>query len=164
MKRKVLFLCTGNSARSIIAEFLLKKKGSARFESYSAGSRPKGVPHPLALRTLRETFHVDPGDARSKSWDEFRDVKFDFVITLCDSAREECPFWPGQPIVAHWGSPDPAAATGSEEERMRAFSNVAWQICRRLELFLSLPMDKLDKLGLEMADAVKRIGEQELIP
>src|ERR1700736_305011 len=121
-RRSVLFLCTGNSARSILAEFLLTHRAPAQFRAYSAGSNPRGEVHPLALRVLREQFQIDPAGARSKSWEEYEDVRFDFVITLCDNARESCPIWPGQPVVAHWGSPDPAAVEGSEERRAVAFS------------------------------------------
>ncbi|HEY5741201.1 MAG TPA: arsenate reductase ArsC [Terrimicrobiaceae bacterium] len=104
----ILFLCTGNSARSIFAEYLLKKIAPTRFETCSAGSNPKTEPHPLALQILREDFKIDVSDAYSKSWTDFEEVVFDFVVTLCDNARESCPVWPGQPILAHWGSPDPA--------------------------------------------------------
>ncbi len=151
---QVLILCTSNSARTIFGEYLLRAKGKGRFAVRSAGARPAGHVHPLALRVLRERYDLDAPDARSKSWDEFKDVKFDFVITVCDSAKEACPIWPGQPVVAHWGSPDPAAATGSEEERFRAFVNIASQIARRVELFCAFPDDKLTPL------AVQDIGRQ----
>src|ERR1700681_2136808 len=105
---KVLFLCTGNSARSILAEYLMRKTDGRRFEPFSAGSNPKGQVHPLALRLLKEVYKIDASDARSKSWDEYQDVAFDFVVTVCDNAREACPISPGQPIVAHWGVQDPA--------------------------------------------------------
>jgi arsenate reductase len=140
----IMFLCTGNSARSIFAEYLLKKIAPVRFETYSAGASPKPAPHPLALEILREDFKIDPSDAYSKSWDEFEDVPFDFVITLCDNAKETCPVWPGQPIRAHWSSPDPAAVEGSDSEKRRAFWQIAQQIRRRLELLASLPFEKLD--------------------
>jgi len=154
---KILFLCTGNSARSILAEYLAKSLGAGKLEAFSAGSNPKPSPHPLALKVLEEKFRMDASAARSKSWDEFCGVNFDFVITLCDSAQESCPVWPGQPVLAHWGSPDPAAATGTDAEREKVFWNVAQQIKRRLELFCSLPFDKLDALRLEKA--VREIGE-----
>lgn len=154
---KILFLCTGNSARSILAEYLAKSLGAGKLESFSAGSHPKSAPHPMAVKILREKFGLDTGGARSKSWDEFRGVSFDFVITLCDSAKESCPVWPGQPVIAHWGSPDPAEATGTDAEKEKAFWNVAQQIKRRLELFCSLPFEKLDALRLETA--VRKIGE-----
>ena len=152
---KVLILCTGNSARSILGEYLLREKGRGRFEVFSAGSHPAGRVNPLAVRTLREKYGLDAGGARSKSWDEFKDVKFDFVITVCDNAKEACPLWPGQPMIAHWGSPDPAAAAGTEEEKYRCFVNVASQIARRVELFCAFPDDKL----LD-AVAVRQVGQQ----
>jgi len=156
---KILFLCTGNSARSIFAEYLLKEIASVRFETYSAGASPKPAPHPLALQILREDFRIDASDAYSKSWEEFKDAQFDFVITLCDNAKESCPVWPGQPIVAHWSSPDPAAVEGSNAEKRRAFWQVAQQIKRRLELLSSLPFEKLD--ALRLAAATKEIGLRE---
>lgn len=140
---KVLILCTGNSARSVLGEYLLREKGRGRFEVHSAGSHPTGRVNPLAVRTLREKYGIDAGAARSKSWDEFKDVKFDFVITVCDNAKEACPIWPGAPVVAHWGSPDPAAAAGSEEDKFRVFVNVASQIARRVELFCAFTADQL---------------------
>ncbi len=159
--RKILFLCTGNSARSILAEFLLRKKDPYRFTSYSAGAAPKPSPHPMALRVLRETFRIEPEGARSKSWDEYADLRFDFVITVCDNARESCPVWPGQPIVAHWGSPDPAIFEGPEAEQQRLFEDVGWQISRRLDLLLNLPVDKLEELRVNLETATRSIGEQE---
>jgi protein-tyrosine-phosphatase len=152
---KVLILCTGNSARSVLGEYLLREKGKGRFEVHSAGSHPTGRVNPLAVRTLREKYGIDASAARSKSWDEFKDVKFDFVITVCDNAKEACPVWPGQPMIAHWGSPDPAAATGTEDEKYRFFINVASQIARRVELFCAFPDDRL----LD-AVAVRQVGEQ----
>lgn len=160
-KFKLLFLCTGNSARSIIAEYLLRKVASDKFEVFSAGSSPKSQPHPLALSTLVEHYRVDVSDARSKSWSEFEGVHFDFVITLCDNAKETCPVWPGQPIIAHWPSPDPAEYVGTEEEKARVFWQVSQQIQRRLELFASLPFEKLD--ALRLAAATRDIGTQEPI-
>jgi arsenate reductase len=151
---QVLILCTGNSARSIFGEYLLRAKGQGRFAVRSAGSHPTGRVHPLAVQVLRERYDLDASDARSKSWDEFKAEKFDFVITVCDRAKESCPVWPGQPIVAHWGSPDPAAATGTDEEKYRFFVNVASQIARRVELFCAFPDDKLTPL------AVQEIGRQ----
>ncbi|MFP2905965.1 arsenate reductase ArsC [Pyxidicoccus sp. 3LFB2] len=156
---KVLFLCTGNSARSILAEFLLKRLGGDRFEVHSAGAAPKGEVHPIALRLLRERFRIPATDARSKPWEEFSDVRFDFVITLCDKARESCPVLPYQPVIAHWGSEDPAAVEGSELEKEAAFLRVAMEISRRLELFLALPIEKLDRLRLTAL--TRGIGEQE---
>lgn len=151
---KVLILCTGNSARSIIGEYLLRAKGRGRFEVHSAGAAPTGRVNPLALWVLREHYGIDASDARSKSWNEFKDVKFDLVITVCDNARETCPIWPGQPIVAHWGSPDPAAALGAEEQKQRLFVQVASQIARRIDLLCAFPDDKLEPL------LVRQIGEQ----
>jgi len=153
---KLLFLCTGNSARSIIAEYIVKRYASEIFDVFSAGSNPKLAPHPLALKTLREHFGIEAADARSKSWEEFSDIEFDFVITLCDNARESCPVWPGQPVIAHWGSPDPAEAVGTDEQKEKTFWDVTQQIKRRLELFWSLPFEKLDSLRLE--HATKEIG------
>jgi arsenate reductase len=158
---KILFLCTGNSARSIFAEYLLKGIAPLRFETHSAGASPKPAPHPLALEILRQDFRIDASDASSKSWEEFKGVQFDFVITLCDNAKETCPAWPGQPIVAHWNSPDPAAVEGSKAEKRRAFWKVAQQIKRRLDLLASLPFEKLDALRLEAA--TKEIGVREKI-
>jgi len=158
---KILFLCTGNSARSIFAEYLLKQIAPDRFQTYSAGASPKPAPHPLALEILRADFKIDASEAYSKSCAEFNDAEFDFVITLCDNAKETCPVWLGQPIVAHWSSPDPAAVEGSQAERRRAFWQVAQQIRRRLELLASLPFAKLDALRLEIA--TKEIGIREKI-
>jgi arsenate reductase len=155
---KVLILCTGNSARSIIGEYLLRAKGRERFAVFSAGSHPTGRVNPLAVRTLRERYGLEAGDARSKSWDEFKDVKFDFVITVCDQAREACPVWPGQPLIAHWGSPDPAAFAGTEDQKYRFFINVASQIARRVELFCAFPDDRL----LDAA-AVRNVGRQFIL-
>jgi arsenate reductase len=158
--KKVLFLCTGNSARSVFGEYLLRTVAPLRFETYSAGAQPSGRVNPMTLRVLKEFFHVDASDARSKSWDEFKDIRFDFVITVCDNARESCPVWPGQPIVAHWGSPDPAAFKGTEEESFRFFRDVALQIRRRCQFFAALPMEKLDRLRL--AEQIHDIGQKEI--
>ena len=152
--KKVLILCTGNSARSIIGEYLLRALGKGRFETYSAGASPSGKVNPLSLWVLKDRYGIDARDARSKSWDEFRNVKFDFVITVCDNARESCPVWPGQPIVAHWGSPDPAAFEGTEEQKKRFFIAVASQLSQRINLFCALPEDKLQALQ------VQKIGQQ----
>lgn len=132
---KVLILCTGNSARSVLGEYLLRAKGKGRFEVHSAGSHPTGRVNPLAIRTLKEKYGLDATAARSKSWDEFKGVKFDFVITVCDNAKEACPVWPGQPMIAHWGSPDPAGVEGTEEQKYWCFVDVASQIARRVDLF-----------------------------
>ncbi|WP_241073039.1 arsenate reductase ArsC [Achromobacter insuavis] len=148
----VLFLCTGNSARSILAEGLLNGLAGDRFRAYSAGSTPKGEVHPLALATLA-SYSLPIDGYRSKSWDEFAAPdapRMDFIITVCDNAAGEvCPFWPGHPLTAHWGVPDPASHAGNEAERAKAFHDAARMLKRRIELFLSLPHDKLDALSLQ---------------
>ena len=156
---KLLFLCTGNSARSIFGEYLLRRLGGPRFQVYSAGASPTSKVNPFAIRVLKDCFHIDAREARSKSWEEFKTVEFDFVITVCDNARETCPVWPGQPIIAHWSSPDPAAVEASDEEKYRAFKEVAFQINRRLQLFTSLPLEKIDRLRL--ATLTREIGTKE---
>jgi arsenate reductase len=146
----VLFLCTGNSARSILGEAILNHLGRGRFHAFSAGSHPAGQVNPLALEELRRMGLPD-GGYRSKSWDEFAAQgapAMDFVFTVCDNAAKEvCPVWPGHPVTAHWGVEDPAAITGSDEQRKQAFRNVALILWRRIELLLSLPMEKLDHLA-----------------
>jgi arsenate reductase len=132
--------------------------GGARFQVFSAGSFPTGKVNPLAVQVLKDVYNIDAADARSKSWEEIKDVEFDFVVTVCDNARESCPVWPGQPIVAHWSSPDPAALEGSDAEKYRAFKDVAFQINRRLQLLTSLPLDKLDRLKLTAA--IQEIGSK----
>jgi protein-tyrosine-phosphatase len=157
---KILFLCTGNSARSIMAEYFTRQLAPQRFESYSAGAKPTGVVNPLVLRVLKESFNIDASDARSKSWEEFNDFTFDFIITVCDRAKENCPIWPGQPIMAHWGLPDPAAFAGTEAEKLEQTLQVARQIRRRLELFnvmCSVPLETMERMKLEYA--VKEIGK-----
>jgi protein-tyrosine-phosphatase len=153
----VLFLCTGNSARSILAEVLLNSMGGGRFVAYSAGSHPKGSVNPHALKLLSKN-RLPTDGLRSKSWDEFATAdapKLDFVFTVCDDAAGEvCPMWPGQPMTAHWGVPDPARATGTDEEVDRAFFRAFEQLQRRISLFASLRLDKLDRLTLQ-----KRIEE-----
>jgi len=148
----VLFLCTGNSARSIIAEVVLNRLGRGRFKAYSAGSQPKGQVHPLALQVLRLA-HYDASDLRSKSWEEFATPdapKLDFVFTVCDNAAKEvCLIWPGQPMTAHWGLPDPATAVGTEAERQLAFADAFRMLSNRISIFTSLPLDKLSKLSLQ---------------
>ena len=158
-KFKILFLCTGNTARSIFGEYLIRRRGQGRFESYSAGADPKAKVNPYALSVLRDAFKIDASAARSKSWDEYRDVVFDFVITVCDNAKERCPFWPGQPIIAHWPAPDPVEFKGNDKETYDHFWKVAQQLYRRIDLFCNLPMDKLDRLLLEQA--MKEIGTSE---
>ena len=155
---KILFLCTGNSARSIFGEYLIRRLGGGRFESYSAGTKPTGRVNPFAIRVLHELYHIDASAARSKSCDEYQNIEFDFVITVCDNARETCPVWPGQPIVAHWGVPDPALAVGTDEQVFREFKQTAFHLQRRIELFCSLPFDKLDRLKLTAL--TRDIGKQ----
>ena len=152
----VLFLCTGNSARSILGEYLLKRMAPGRFQVHSAGTNPTGIVNPFAIRVLREIYDIDASDARSKSCDEFSGVRFDFVITVCDSARESCPIWPGQPMVAHWGVPDPALAAGSDAEIFEVFRRAALLLQRRIELFCALPFERLDSAKLE--SLIKGIG------
>lgn len=154
----LLFLCTGNSARSILGEYLLKRLGGARFQVFSAGSFPTGKVNPFAIQVLRDVYDIDATQARSKSVEEFKDVEFDFVVTVCDNARETCPVWPGQPIVAHWGSPDPATVAGTDAEKYRAFEDVAFQIEQRLRRLISLPLDKIDRV--ELAAAIRKIGTE----
>ena len=141
--RKVLFLCTGNSARSIFAEYLMNKTGRRRFEAYSAGSEPSGKVNPFTLQVLREHYKIKAQDARSKSWDEFQETKFDIVITVCDRVRESCPTFPGDPEVIHWSIADPAGAAGSDKQKLRAFIRTAQEIQRRVELLCSVPTEKL---------------------
>lgn len=156
---RVLFLCTGNSARSIIGEYLIRQIGQGRFESFSAGASPAGRVNPFAIRALKELYDIDASDARSKSLEEYSGEEFDFVITLCDNARDVCPVWPGRAILAHWGIDDPAAVEGSDEEKMEAFRKAALRLQRRIELFCSLPLDKLDRLRLEKM--TRDIGERD---
>ena len=137
---KVLFLCTGNSARSVMAEYFLRRLGRGAFEVYSAGAQPKGVVDSLTLKTLREKFHIDASDARSKSWDEFKGVEFDFVITVCDNARESCPIWPGQPIIAHWGLEDPAEVEGSDAVKLAAFERTYMELVQRIRPFVEVAL------------------------
>ncbi|CAM5220101.1 Protein-tyrosine-phosphatase OS=Castellaniella defragrans OX=75697 GN=HNR28_000592 PE=4 SV=1 [Castellaniella defragrans] len=148
----VLFICTGNSARSILAEGLLNGLGNGRFKAYSAGSHPKGEVHLLAQATLEKLGMLATG-YRSKSWDEFTQPgapEFDFIFTVCDNAAGEvCPIWPGKPISAHWGVPDPAAVEDSDEAKTRAFQDAAVTLKRRIELFLSLPLERLDAMSLQ---------------
>jgi protein-tyrosine-phosphatase len=148
----VLFLCTGNSARSILAEVLIEHWGKGRFKAYSAGSFPKGKVHPLAIEIL-ERLHLRISGLRSKSWNEFagpRAPVMDFVFTVCDQAAGEvCPVWPGNPITAHWGVPDPAAVAGTEIERRNAFRDALRVLESRIKLFTALPIDKLDRLAIK---------------
>ncbi|MEE2527307.1 arsenate reductase ArsC [Hyphobacterium sp. HN65] len=158
----ILFLCTGNSARSIVAECLLNRMGDGRFRAYSAGSMPAGKVHPQALALLNSLGH-ETGALRSKSWDEFSADRADapqmhFVFTVCDRAGAEvCPVWPGQPVNAHWGLPDPAAATGSEAEIRLAFAAAYRALERRIEAFISLPIESLNRLSL--TSRLREIGQ-----
>lgn len=157
----VLFLCTGNSARSIMAEAILNHKGRPNFRAYSAGSHPSGTVRPEALKQL-ESAHLPFTGLRSKSWDEFAKPeapRLDFVFTVCDNAaREVCPVWPGQPMTAHWGVPDPAAASGSAREIERAFREAFTTLDRRISLFLCLPLASVD--GLKIQRELDNIGRQ----
>jgi arsenate reductase len=164
----VLFVCTGNSARSIMAEALANHPpvGGRKFRAFSAGSRPTGVVHPLALDTLeRHHIPIDPA-VRSKSWDEFSSAgapPLHCIITVCDQARGEvCPVWPGQPMTAHWGVPDPASATGSDDERRRAFREAFYVLRRRIELLASLPIDTLSPPALKRhLDEIGRVQHDD---
>ena len=157
----VLFLCTGNSARSIMAEAILNHKGKPVFTAYSAGSHPSGTVRPEALKRL-DLSHVPTTGLRSKSWNEFANPdapKLDFVFTVCDNAANEvCPVWPGQPMTAHWGIPDPAAVEGSSQQIERAFREAFFLLDRRIGLFLSLPLSTLDRLALKKE--IENIGRQ----
>jgi arsenate reductase (thioredoxin) len=157
----VLFLCTGNSARSIMAEAILNHKGKPIFAAYSAGSHPMGMVRPEALRQI-EGAHMPTEGLRSKSWDEFAEpgaAALDFVFTVCDNAAQEvCPVWPGQPMTAHWGVPDPASVKGTADQVARAFREAFVALDRRISLFLSLPVASLDKLALQKE--IDRIGHQ----
>jgi arsenate reductase len=155
----VLFLCTGNSARSIMAEAILNGKGKPFFTAYSAGSHPSGIVRPEALKMIKLA-HLPTDGLRSKSWEEFAKPeapKMDFVFTVCDNAAQElCPIWPGQPMTAHWGVPDPAALKGTSEQIERAFRDAYLILERRLSLFLSLPLASLEKLAIQ--NEINRIG------
>lgn len=156
----VLFLCTGNSARSIIAEAVLARVGAGRFNAFSAGSQPAGQVHPYAAELLQNLDH-DISGLRSKNWDEFAEPgapQLDFVFTVCDNAAQEtCPIWPGQPVSAHWGLPDPAAVTGSEAVRRQAFAETYRMFNNRITIFANLPLETLDRTRLQ--SSLKAIGE-----
>ncbi len=161
----VLFLCTGNSARSILAEAILNQLGKSRFNAYSAGSHPTGKVNPLALELLTER-QLSTQGLRSKSWDEFavpNAPKMDFVFTVCDNAADEvCPLWPGQPMTAHWGVPDPAAVEGSDEEKRRAFADAFQVLSARIRVLLSLRLDSLDRLALKtQLNAIGKMRPEE---
>src|SRR5437868_238602 len=155
----VLFLCTGNSARSIMAEALLNRKDAPKFKAYSAGSHPSGRVHPAALRQV-ENAHLPTGGLRSKGWEEFSQPgapQLDFVFTVCDNAAKElCPVWPGQPMIAHWGVPDPAAVARTPEQIARAFRDAFFVLERRISLFTCLPLGSLDQLAIKKE--IERIG------
>ena len=157
----VLFLCTGNSARSIMAEAILNKAGAGKFVAFSAGSQPKGQVHPEA-KTLLQSLGFETARFRSKSWNEFATPgapPLDFVFTVCDNAAgEACPFWPGQPMTAHWGVPDPAAVEGSDEEKRKHFRATAVTLKRRIDLMLALPIESLDAMRLQQK--IKNIGQR----
>ena len=161
----VLFLCTGNSARSIMAEAAINHPatGGGKFKGFSAGSKPRGEVHPLALDLLQHGGFPTSG-LRSKSWQEFAGPgapKMDFVITVCDQAAgEQCPVWPGQPMIAHWGIPDPAAVQGTADEQRRAFNDAFVMLSRRINLFACLPFDKLE--GLALQERLTAIGREEM--
>jgi arsenate reductase len=161
-KYDVLFLCTGNSARSIMAESILRKEGGDRFNAFSAGSHPKGSVHPLAIKVL-ESLGFPTDGVRSKPWDEFAGEsapKLDFVFTVCDAAAGEvCPVWPGQPMTAHWGIEDPAAVEGTDLEKERAFVLAFRYLRNRITIFNALPIKRLDRLALSAK--LREIGERE---
>jgi arsenate reductase len=159
----ILVLCTGNSARSIIGEALFNTLGAGRFKAFSAGSHPTGKVNPFAIEQVQALGYPLEG-LRSKSWDEFAQPdspQMDFIVTVCDKAAGEmCPLWPGQPVTAHWGFPDPAAVEGSDEEKRAAFASTLRQIRNRVQLFLSLPLETLDRMAIE--NRMKAIGREPL--
>ncbi len=159
---QVLFLCTGNSARSIFGEFLMRKIGRGAFITQSAGSHPRGEVSPHTLRVLHECYHLDTTGARSKSVNEFLNRPFDYVITVCDRARETCPAWPDKTVVAHWSSPDPAEFRGSDQATFDYYRAVAAQIQRRIELMCCLPLASLDQGRRERL--TREIGDKEKLP
>ena len=166
---RVLFLCTGNSARSIMAECALSRWGRGRFEAFSAGSHPRGKVHPMTLRLLRQ-FNYPTDRLRSKSWEEFAGPDappLDFVFPVCDQAAGEvCPVWPGRPMTAHWGVPDPAAFVGSDDKKFRMFRDVYFQLERRIQIFISLPIASLGRLALQrrLEDIGKLRPDSDEIP
>ncbi len=161
----VLFLCTGNSARSILAEVILNTEGKGNFRGYSAGSFPKGQVNPHAIALLK-SLDLPTTDLRSKSWDEFAAAdapQMDFVFTVCDDAAgETCPFWPGQPVTAHWGMPDPASVEGNDAQKERAFRDTFRMLNNRIRLFTALPFEKLDRLKLK--SRLDEIGRNNSLP
>ena len=161
-RKNVLFLCTGNSARSLMAEAIIEREGMGKFRGFSAGSQPKDAPHPRTIALLQHLNH-DTSQIRSKSWEEFATPdapQMDFVFTVCDQAASEpCPIWPGQPMSAHWGVPDPAAATGTEAEIAFAFSDAYRMLRNRISIFVNLPIAQLDRLSLQKE--LDRIGQTQ---
>ncbi len=161
----VLFLCTHNSARSIIAETVMNRLGAGKFKAYSAGSQPTGRVHPYAVELLQQLGY-DTSGLRSKSWEEFSAPgapQLDFVFTVCDNAANEtCPFWPGQPVSAHWGLPDPSAAEGTETEKRLAFADTHRMLYQRIGIFVNLPLQSLDKLSLQQR--LDDIGRVQMTP
>lgn len=155
MKRKVLFLCTKNSARSQMAEVILNYRGGDSFIAYSSGSNPAKEIHSLAFKVLTNA-GFDMAGKRPKSIEEYENEEFDFIITLCDRMKENCPIFPGQPVLAHWGMPDPAEYEGTDEEKLKFFNKTVIEISQRITLFLNIPMEKLDRMALEIK--VKEIG------
>lgn len=157
----VLFICTGNSARSIMAEAIMNNLGREHFRAYSAGSYPRGEVHPLTLEVLSGQ-NYDLSSLRSKNWTEFTEPdapKMDFIFTVCDQAAgEACPAWSGQPITAHWGFADPAAVEGDHEQKLKAFTNTQFQIANRIRLFMSLPLHKIDRMSLQTK--LRELGQQ----
>lgn len=158
---KVLILCTGNSARSILGEYLLREKGRGRFETYSAGSHPTGRINPYAVWVLKESYGIDASGARSKSWDEFKGTVFKIVITVCDHAKESCPLFPGRAIRAHFSSPDPAGVDGSEAEKKAAFIQVAGQIAQRMDALCALSDEELDSAHLSVIGDRFKLGNEQ---
>lgn len=156
-RHRILILCTGNSARSQIAEALFTRKGGARFEAASAGSKPAAQVNPYAVRVLADA-GIEWSGRAPKGLDGLDQERWDFVITVCDRAKEACPIFPGTPIVAHWGMPDPAEVEGTEESKLRAFQETLLVLSRRIDLFLALPAEKLDRLRLERR--VREIGSE----
>jgi arsenate reductase len=158
----VLFLCTGNSARSIMAECSVNRWGQGRFRGFSAGSHPKGIVHPMTIELLKR-LNFETSHLRSKSWEEFTRANsppLDFVFTVCDrAAAEPCPIWPGQPMTAHWGVPDPAAFIGTEDQTRRFFSRIYAELDNRIKVFASLPLDALDQLTLQLR--IREIGKMK---
>jgi arsenate reductase len=156
-KFSILFLCTWNAGRSIVAEYFMRELGSAKFDSFSAGVTPRGEVSPYTLKVLRDRFKIDASDARSKSWHEFQDKQLHFIVSVSEQAEETGHAFPGQPILAHWPFPDPSLTKGSDQEVESAYFQVASKIRHRLQLFNNLSFDKLDRLRLELQ--MKRMGE-----